>query len=346
MLNEILEKLANIKQGPCVSLGLNTHRTHPENTKDNILLKNLFQEARIKLAEAYEKDEFRQLLVKIDKLEKEIDHQKNLESLHIFLSNDELEIFRSAWPVEESFVFVGDEFALNALIQYYSESENYYILAISQGGTTLYEAENDRLLEEVRNDDFPYEENPFYTTHSDKASDSKLIDKLLLEYLNGIDKAIQSLYNSSGLKTVVMSTKDMYTKLIQITDNQSAYYDYTAIDYNHLQKDDLLEKAWQVVLSDKHEKIDLLVQEIQQAVPKGNVYTEMHDIVKAAKEGRADLLVIEKGFRYKDQFNDEVLQNRINNRIAWDVLKHQGKVYFADAEQMHDFGQIVLKARY
>ena len=42
----------------------------------------------------------------------------------------------------------------------------------------------------------------------------------------------------------------------------------------------------------------------------------------------------------------EVLQNRINNRIAWDVLKHQGKVYFADAEQMHDFGQIVLKARY
>jgi hypothetical protein len=346
MLNEILEKLTKLNQGPCVSLGLNTHRTHPENTKDNILLKNLLQEARIKLAEAYDKVVYKDLLIKMEELESEIDHQKNLESLHIYLSNEHLELFRSTWPIEESFVFVGDEFALNGLIQFYSESESYYILPISQGGTKLYKAENNNQLEEIRNDDFPFDENPFYTTNSDKSSDSNLVDKLLLEYLNGIDKAVQRIYNTSGIKTVVISTKDLYTKLIQISDNPTVYYNFTAVDYNHLQKDDLLDKSWQVILIDKRKNIDLLIQEIEQAVPTGNVYTEVHDIVKAAKEGRADLLVIEKGFRYQDKFDDEELQNEINNHLALDVLKHQGKVYFAEPEQMHDFGQIVLKARY
>jgi hypothetical protein len=304
------------------------------------------QDARKKLAEAYEKGMYISLLTNMEKIEKELDHQRNLESLHLFISNDISELFRSPWPLEESYVDVGEEFALNALIQYFAERENYFILPLTQGGTKLYKAENDLLVEEVRNDEFPFDENPYYTTHGDKGSDSKLTDKLLLEYLNGIDKAVQKIYNSTGLKTVVLSTKDMYAKLLQTADKPDVYFDYTAIDYNHIQIDNLLKSAWSVVQESKKTQIDSVFEEIEKAVPTGKVYTEIHDIAKAAREGRAAILVVEKGFRYKDQFNDEKLQHNINNRIAWDVLNHQGKVYFADPAQMKAFGQIVLKARY
>lgn len=346
MINKIIEKLAEVEQGPCVSISLNTHRTHPENARDSILLKNLLQEARIKLAEVYEKGLYNELLKKMGLLEKEIDHQKNLNSLHIFLSNDIFEVQRSIWSIEKSFVFVGEEFALNALIQMQTEQIQYYILSLSQGGTKLYSAENQAILEEVRNDDFPFDESTFYTTHGDTGSDSKLVDKLLLEYLNGIDKAIQRLFKTTKLKTVVLSTKDMYTKLIQVSDNQGAYYDHAAIDYNHLQKDDMVNKAWEIVQEEKNRSVDILMQEIARAVPQGKVFTEINDIARAAKEGRAEFLVLERGFRFNDQFNNYALQQNINNRIAYDVLKNQGMVCFADADQMQDFGRIVLKTRY
>jgi hypothetical protein len=72
----------------------------------------------------------------------------------------------------------------------------------------------------------------------------------------------------------------------------------------------MVQKAWKLVLDEKSERLKTLMEDIEKAVPKGQVYTELNDIAMAAREGRAEYLVIEKGFRFKDQFQDEVLQNR------------------------------------
>lgn len=40
-LRQKLEVLATEKNTPCVTISLNTHRTHPDNAQDVILLKNL-----------------------------------------------------------------------------------------------------------------------------------------------------------------------------------------------------------------------------------------------------------------------------------------------------------------
>jgi len=40
-LKEQLQKLVAEKNSPCVTISLDTHRTHPDNAKDEILLKNL-----------------------------------------------------------------------------------------------------------------------------------------------------------------------------------------------------------------------------------------------------------------------------------------------------------------
>jgi hypothetical protein len=39
MKREQLEKLASEKGNPCVTISMNTHRTHPDNAEDNILHK-------------------------------------------------------------------------------------------------------------------------------------------------------------------------------------------------------------------------------------------------------------------------------------------------------------------
>ena len=52
MTNSLLQKLAQEKNDPCVSISLNTHKTHPENLKDSVVLKNLLQEAEKRILES------------------------------------------------------------------------------------------------------------------------------------------------------------------------------------------------------------------------------------------------------------------------------------------------------
>lgn len=98
-IKEQLVKLANEKNSPCVTISLNTHRTHPDNAKDEVMLKNLLKEAEDKIIAEFGKRPVASLLEKIENLASEIDVNYNLDSLHIFLSNDTKEIIKSAWPV-------------------------------------------------------------------------------------------------------------------------------------------------------------------------------------------------------------------------------------------------------
>lgn len=44
-IREKINTLANENSQPCVTISLNTHRTHPDNSQDEILLKELLKEA-------------------------------------------------------------------------------------------------------------------------------------------------------------------------------------------------------------------------------------------------------------------------------------------------------------
>ena len=54
-LRQKLEVLATEKNTPCVTISLNTHRTHPDNAQDVILLKNLLKEAEERLVNEFGK---------------------------------------------------------------------------------------------------------------------------------------------------------------------------------------------------------------------------------------------------------------------------------------------------
>jgi len=178
-LKEQLQKLAAEKNNPCVSISLNTHRTHPDNAQDEILLKNLLKEAEERVVNEFSKRPVANLLEKIKTVSKEIDVNYNLDSLYIFLSNDTQEIVKSSWETSKSGVHISDSFAIRPLIKNYNRSENYLVMLLSQSGVQLFEAVNADIVEEVRNENFPFSENRHYNTHSDKGSDSKHLDDLV-----------------------------------------------------------------------------------------------------------------------------------------------------------------------
>ncbi len=357
-IKQKLQALATEKNTPCVTISLNTHRTHPDNAQDAIQLKNLLKEAEERVINQFGKRPVLSLLEKLSGIESEIDVNYHLDSLHIYLSNDTKEIIKSTWPANENGVHISDTFDIRSLITLYNRSEEYFILLLSQSGVTLYHAINDGISKEITNDDFPFSENQHYLTDHEKRSESKLMDNMVREYFNGVDKAVVKMYNETGSHVVVICTEDNYSRLMHVADKPAVYIGYANIDYNHITTHHLAKQGWEIVKDLQHQRRAAAISEIKEAVGKGNVLTDLQEIYQASIDGRGDLLMVHQDFAQPvhmtsdrtfelatDATKPGVLDD-ITSHIAWEVLSKNGRVFFTSQDEIKDLGKMVLKTRY
>lgn len=358
MLLETLNRLAQEKSNPCITISLNTHRTHPDNTNDKVLLKNLCKEAEDRLTKEYNKRIIVPLMEKLKQVQDEIDVNYNLDSLHIFISKDTKEIIKSTWPSQSNQVFISNSFVIRPLIKAFNRSEEYFILLLSQRGVHLYEALNDAIVEEIENDDFPFEENPYIYTNREQISDPKKVDNAVREFLNQVDKALVKVYNETGLHCVVICTEDNFSRLMQVADKPGVYIGYASINYNNTAKHFIASQSWEIIKELQKQRRKDAISEMIEAVSKSKVHTDLQDIYRAAKEGRGDLLIISESyaqpvkftgdfsFKLVEEANQPGVVDDITNDIAWEVLSKKGRVVFINKEEMKEFGNIALKIRF
>ncbi|MDO8367319.1 MAG: hypothetical protein Q7T20_11005 [Saprospiraceae bacterium] len=358
MQKEKLAALASERSTPCVSISMGTHRTHPANAQDVIGLKKLVNEAKERVITEFGKRPVSELLDKLENIEKEVDVNYNLESLHVFLSNETQEIIRSPWPVQHNSVQVAESFAVKPLIKLFNRSEEYMILLLSQSGVKLFVALNDGIVQEVKNEDFPFGQNPHYLTNTEKMSDGKQVDNMVREYLNSVDKALQSVHRENGMYCVVVCTEDNYSRLMQVTDKASTYYGHVSINYNDTANHTIAAQAWALIKTRQQERRSEAIQEMQEAVSQGKVLTDLSEIYKAAKEGRGDLLIThqdysqavkmtgEFSFELADETTAPDVTDDIVSNIAWEIILKKGRAIFTEQAELDALGKIALKVRY
>ena len=355
---ERLAFLASEKNNPCVTISLNTHRTHPDNAQDAILLKNLCAEAEKRLIDEFGKRPVAKILDDLSALPEQIDIQHNLDSLHIFLSNDTKEMLKSVWPTSIQGVHIADHFAVRDAIKAYNRSEPYLLMVLSQGGVQLYEMLNDAIVQEVRNDDFPFKANPHYITHSDKRSHASLMDNMLREYFNKVDKALVKVNNQMRLPCVVIATEQNYSHLMYVADRPAIYLGHSAIQYNAMAEHELGKQAWGVIEPLQKERRTQAIEEMLEAVAGTGVMTDLQEIYQAAIDGRGELLIVYEDFaqsvlmkdeRTFDLIDDPTTPNAIDDIvsiIAWKVVAKGGRAVFTQQDQIKSLGKIALKPRY
>jgi hypothetical protein len=355
---EQLFNLAAEKNTPCVTISINTHRTHPGNKQDEIELKKLLAEAETRVINEFGKRPVASLLEKIKNVASEIDVNYNLDSLHIFLSNDTKEVVKSTWKSQNTGVQISESFAVRPVIKMYNRQENYLIMLLSQSGVQLFEVLNEAIVEEIRNDDFPFSENLYYNTHSDKGSDPKYLDNLVREFLNRVDKALVKVHQETNLKCMVICTEANYSKLQQVADKPEIYLGYDAIDYNNVAPHQISSQAWKVVSDMQKQRRTNAIGEMLEAVAGGKVVTDLQEIYQAAIDGRGDLLIVYQDYaesvlmkddRTFDIIADPTIPNAIDDitsNIAWEVISKKGRVVFTMQDEIKELGEIALKIRY
>lgn len=358
MTRETIDKLAAEKGNLCITISLNTHRTKPDYLKDRITFKNLCRDAQKRIIGEYGKRAASALLKKLADLPEGIDWSLNLDSLHIFLSDQTTEIVKSSWPVHTDIITVSDHFSLRPLIHALAKTEEYMILLLSQSGVNLYTALNDRITGAVRNDDFPFGESPYFHTDRQKLSDAEAVDNMVREFLNKVDKAVIKVSKQTGFDCIVICTEDNYSRLMQVADRPGIYTGFASVNYNNVASHYIASQAWEIVKKKHDERTRDAVIEMKEAVATGKVVTALQEVYSAAKAGKGDLLisshdyfqpVMMKAYERIEPVNDVSepgVIDDVTSLIAMEVFSKKGRVVFADARDLTGLGNIILKLRF
>jgi len=146
--------------------------------------------------------------------------------------------------------------------------------------------------------------------------------------------------------------------LLKVADKPSVYLGWTNINYNNITGHSIAHDTWQVVNVQQKKGRSEDIKEMQEAVSKGNVITDLSEIYQAAKEGRGDLLIVNDNFhqavRVTGQFSLDLVTDvtlpgvidDITSDIAWDVISKKGRAIFTTQEELKSLGDIALKVRY
>lgn len=358
-----LRKLAEEKNQVCVTISLNTHRTHPDNLQDEIVLKNLLSNAKDRvISEFGKREEAGKVLERLAEVEQKVDINHLLESLHIFISANTMEIIHSIWSVEENSVFVDDQFMIKPLIKLFNRSREYLILQLAQNKTHLFKAYDESIEEEVHNHVFPFGESAHVATSNIRKSDSAHVDNLLKEHFRDIDKALVEYVISEDktLKVVVATTEANYHALLEASTRPEMYMGF--IEVNHSGNDsapwNLAKKSWDVVKEKQIGWVKESIEEVKAASSQSKLSTDLLEIYQAAVDGNAELLVVNKlyrqpvklvgdrDFEFIDNPDEHGALDDIISHIAYEVMAKGGKTLFVDEEWMTDLGNIALKKRY
>jgi hypothetical protein len=243
----LLSKLAAVRSIPCVTIALNTHTTHPDTLQDIIVFKNLVNEALSRLDREYPNVDSSSFHHALEHISNSIDFNHNRKSLHIFVSDELAEVIRSPQSIPYDGVIISDRFEVEPLMAYQESQISYLVMVLSQSGVSLYEASNGTLVREITEDGFPISENPYYVKTMEDRSESALVDRMTMNFMNEVDNALIKVYHRTNLPCVVISTERNFSMLSKAAHKSTIYLGYSPINYNDLSALTIASQSWETV---------------------------------------------------------------------------------------------------
>lgn len=292
-MDPLFKKVKNINTEACVSIILNTHRTHPDSQKDPILLSNLVKEATDRLHRDYDKRFVWPITEKLEKLTAEIDHNYNLDSLVIYVNPEFAEYTRLSVPVVDR-VVIDNTFATRDLIRATHEQGAYYILQLSRDQARLIEAYNDRAHKEFEGE-FPLA-NPLQATSAVQLTNNQGTDNLIEEFFNHVDKAYQEATKDNPLPLILVTESRNYDHYLKVADKKDLILGHINRLPENEKADKVVAAAWEEVQDIFKKRNAERIEELRIAVANNTFLTDYNDIWTALRSGRGKTIFVRKGF--------------------------------------------------
>lgn len=293
-MNNQLNKLRKVKKENCITVILNTHRTHPESLQDAIVLKNLVTEASGRLTASEDKRVARTLIGKLEELAEGVDHNRNLESLILFVNEDTAEIVRLPVAVTNR-VIVDSSFAVRDLIRAVNLNTHYFILLLHKDGARLIEAMNDKEVQEW-GDPFPIENETYRKMFSPEVKIANKERDLVAEFFNFVDKRVNEVRKDRDIPVLICSDEENYYEYLKVADRKDTIIpDFLTRSRQQDKAQAIVTDAWQLMKDYTSQRNETRKSELLQAVNENKFLSDTSDIRNAIVNGRVQTLFIENG---------------------------------------------------
>lgn len=357
MHRQEITRLQQIRGYPALSITLPTHRTSPENRQDPICLRNLAKQAKDLLLAEFSRREIEPVLKRLDELVASVRFRYTLDGLVLFVNQDLAEKYYLPFSVPER-VVVADTFLTRDLVFAMNRTPRYWVLALSEKPTRLYEGTFDTLVE-IREGGFPL-------VHEGPGGEQSLPggfgvrksayrDEHHRQFFRTVDAALAPFMVEDPLPLAVVGVNRYQAFFNEITAHKDFIIATLTGSHDKTSALRLAKLVWPLVEAGLVEKRTQYLDELEKAINERKVAFDLDEIWRHAHEGRGRLLLVEEGFHYYAQPDesglrlvpsDEPAAPDAVDDIIEIVLGKQGRVVFTAAGQIVAPYQIAMILRY
>jgi hypothetical protein len=353
--------LQQISGYPALTITLPTHRTAPDNRQDPIRVKNLVEQAASRLLAEFSKRDIAPLVDRLEKLTEEIDYRYTLDGLALFVNRDFARAAQLPFTLNER-VHVGDTFLTRNLVYAMHRTPRYWVLALSEKPTRLFEATRDDLIE-IRDGGFPI-------THEGPGGEQSLPggfgikksayrDEYHRKFFRQIDANLKPFLADDPLPLAVVGVDRFLAFFNEVTANKNAIISTVRGSHARTTAHKLGQLVWPQVREALAEQRLQALSELDRAVGERKFVSTIGEVWRLANEGRGGLLLVEKDYHAPattdetgwhllpadergapDGMDDAV------DEIIETVLSKQGRVVFLENGQLEVHQRIALILRY
>lgn len=353
--------LQSIRGYPCVSILTPTHRTAPDNLQDPIRIKNLATEANNRLLTEFSQREVGPLSTRIEKLVAELDYQYMLDGLALYTNHDIARAFTLPFTVRER-VVIDPAFATRDLVYALHRLPRYWVLALSEKPTRLFEGVGETLVE-VRESGFPMiHTGPGGATKlpgGKGISRSARRDDAHRQFFRQIDAGLEELAVDDPLPVVVVGVQRYLAFLREVATRPAAIIATLEGNYDKATEHELSQQVWPLVESFLADERKAAIEELGVAAGAQRVVSTVGEVWRIVHEGRGQTLLVEEDYHYPAHVDesglhiapaDDVSAPGVNDDAVDDIIEMAlakgGHVVFVDPGALAQYQRIALIVRY
>ncbi|MBN2175685.1 MAG: hypothetical protein JW731_16265 [Bacteroidales bacterium] len=361
------QRLSDIKAKDSATFYIPTYRDS-NNQKAKIIFKNQYNDIRKKL-ESHDRGEtyINNYFESLNKLADDPFFWRHLSDGLIVFHNMELTETYELQVFFDDFHYFGNRFLLTPSIPYFNGNGRFYLLAISQNQTRLFEGSRDEIgpidisglipqqLEDTVGYDFEQKSLQFRTENTSSGNvqfhghgagkDDK--DEELLRFLRDIDRGFTSFAGKNGRPLIIASVDNIFANYKKITQYKNLHKEN--ISGNPDESDILLlhEKTWDLLKGNFNKQKQEAIDEYRKYQNTGKTLNNIEKIISQSEAGNIDTLFIKKGEyiwgNYDEQMHevktDELPSEEnicLTDLACKNTFLQDGQVFLVDPDEMPD----------
>lgn len=316
LTSESLKELARLATPPCLSLYQPTHRSHPDNRQDPIRFRHNIEAVEASLRKAHSDADVKALLAPFHQLANNGDFWNHtLDGLAVLGCADAFRVFVLPRTLPE-LVLAADSFHTKPLRRFLQSVDRYQVLCLSRDKARLFEGNRHGLAEVDLAAPVPRTSidalgeqltEPHQTVSSHGGigrGSSPLVhssggkkDEVDLDadrYFRALDRAIfEHCSKPSGLPLLLAALPEHHHRFRQASHNTLLLPEGLEINPEAVDIQTLSQRAWEAVEPQYLARQQAWGEEFSTARGKGLGSDDLHEVAKAAAEGRVASLLIE-----------------------------------------------------